>query len=483
MAFHFVDQFDINNNKERRLIRSHVMKGKNVGKKRQRRAQHSESTANKSVVLHWTGVGNKSTSTTTLERSQCFDTSILAVTRQIANDLSLLPSTRGIPPETMVHIRQMSSYILDISSPREFCQSTGVTESIWFRLAFYNRAYFHCTVAIASACAAFLTEDSYHSPVALCHMSEAYRLVNKTLSSDELLSDDTVAVVAAINIYDRLHGDPQKAMVHLNGLTSLITLRGGISELAGRNIVVAEKAFRCDVELALSCGTAPKFSSKHVPRHLVLVDLRGCLEPCKQGEAEAHESILYNSVSAELSDVVLETLRFAQLLNRASRAQKLDSVAYQCTLLYIGYRLLEIKPSRYGSDADADFNLLVQLALTGFQNTFCFGIGRKIMTFPLLIERFRSVAQTIHGTNGPQQMIVVWALLMGRVSALTRDDDFWLVPKLKTLVNELGLRTWSEVSHALCQFPWVKATHEAPGEEFWNTKLAHAAPLQPAIIK
>ena len=65
--------------------------------------------------------------------------------------------------------------------------------------------------------------DSYHSPVALAHMSE---------------------VVASINVYDRLYGDPRKAMIHLNGLAKMITLTGGIGELAKRNIIIAEKVFR-----------------------------------------------------------------------------------------------------------------------------------------------------------------------------------------------------------------------------------------------
>ncbi len=217
-----------------------------------------------------------------------------------------------------------------------------------------------------------------------------------------------------------------------------------------------------------------------MPRHLILTDSRGCREPYKHGEAELVESILYQSVSAELSEIVLDVLRFSHLLDQASRANKLDSVAYQCTLTYVGYRLLEIKLPRYDSRAATSFDTLVQLALTGFQNTFCFGLGRKIMTFPLVVERFISAAQTIREDNKSQQMVVFWALLMGRVSALTRDDDFWLVPRLKALAHELGLRTWPEASNALRAFPWVKAAHEAQGERFWNTKLAQSVRVEPA---
>lgn len=75
-------------------------------------------------------------------------------------------------------------------------------------------------------------------------MSEAYRLLNDRLSSKQPLSDTTVAVVASINVYDRLYGDPRKAMIHLNGLAKMITLTGGIGELAKRNIIIAEKVFR-----------------------------------------------------------------------------------------------------------------------------------------------------------------------------------------------------------------------------------------------
>ncbi|KAI0972163.1 hypothetical protein F4678DRAFT_429486 [Xylaria arbuscula] len=476
MSFHFVDQSGVINNSQRKLIRSHVMKGKNAGKKRlQREQQRTKSSANNYIVLHRGEINNldESASTTSSQRGS----SILAVTRQIANDPSLLSSTKGIAPQTMFHLRQMSSYILDVTSPPEFCQSTGVTEWVWFQLAFYNKAYFHCTIAIASACAAFLTGDAYHSPVALCHMSEAYRLLNKTLSSNEPLSDATIAVVAAINIYDRLYGDPQKAMVHLEGLAGLITLRGGIAELAERNFVIAEKALRSDIELALSCGSTPKFSSKDVPRHLILIHPRSRLGPRKSSEDELVESILYRSVSAQLSDVVLENLRFSDLLDQASREYKLDSMTYQCTLLYVGYRLLETKlPPSNSTSLDS----LVLLALTGFQNTFCFGLGCKLMAFPRVIDRFRSVAQTLRVDSQSQQMVVLWALLMGRVSALVRDDDeLWFIPKIKSLADALGLRAWANVSGLLAGFPWVKAAHEIQGRDFWNAKIAHLSrPLE-----
>ncbi|KAJ8126663.1 hypothetical protein O1611_g6976 [Lasiodiplodia mahajangana] len=375
MSFQFVDNSDINR-KARKLIRSHVMRGKNLGKVRIKRDRNPEPTASRAIIAYETGntFNDDDVSNTTSGNLQS-KSSILAVTRQLASDLTLLSSTSTIAPQTMLHLRQLAFFVLDVISPAEFCQHTRVTEWMWFQLVFSNEAYFHCNIAMALACAAFITGDESHSPVALYHMSQAYRSINQQLSSDEALSDTTIAVVASINVYDRLYGDPQKALVHLNGVTRMIELRGGIRELAKRNFIIAEKAFRSDIELALHCRSKPKFCSDDVPRHFILVDPKDCPQRQNKEEDEFVKSVL-------------------------------------------------------------------------------------------------SIAQTISEHDRSRKMIVFWALMMGRISSLTKGDDLWLIPKLKILAHELELRTWPLVRDVLREFPWVKVSHEAQGEAFWNTTLA-----------
>ncbi|KAI1751666.1 hypothetical protein F4782DRAFT_503742 [Xylaria castorea] len=471
MSFRFVDNSNINN-KARKAIRSHVMKGKNCGKRRTKKEKQSKPTTEMSAITCRAGaLSSNGIPITTLENSGGSN-SFLTVTRQVANDPSLLSSAR-ISPQAMLHLRQLSNFILDVMSPPEFCQFTGVTEWMWYQLTFHNEAYFHCTVALASACAAFLTEDSYHSPLALYHMSQAYRLINQKLSSNEALSDTTMAVVASINIYDRLYGDPKKAMVHLNGVARMVALKGGVRELAKRSFIIAEKVFRSDIELALHCGSKPKFSSEDVPRHLILMNSWDRLEPRRLEEAELFESVLCQSVCIDLREVVLDFLRLSHILNQANHGHnKLDPAAYQSTLVYVGYRLLETKRPHYDSKVNANFDILVRLAMIGFHNTFCFGLDRKFIIFPPVMEQFTLAARAICENNRPRQMVVFWALLMGKISSLITGDETWLIASLKTLAKGLEFRTWPEVSNALQAFPWVKATHEAEGEKFWNKTLA-----------
>jgi len=99
-------------------------------------------------------------------------------------------------------------------------------------------------MALSSACAAFLREEFYDSPIALYHMSQTFRLIGQKLSSDEALSDSTIAVVTSTSVYDRLNGNPRKAMIHFEGVCRIIALRGGIGALAKRNFLIAEKTFR-----------------------------------------------------------------------------------------------------------------------------------------------------------------------------------------------------------------------------------------------
>lgn len=75
-------------------------------------------------------------------------------------------------------------------------------------------------------------------------MSQSFRLINEHLSSNKVLSDTTIAVVTSMTVYDRLYRHPEKATVHLDGVSRMIALRGGITELVKRNPVIAQKVFR-----------------------------------------------------------------------------------------------------------------------------------------------------------------------------------------------------------------------------------------------
>ncbi|KAI1816352.1 hypothetical protein GGS20DRAFT_538637 [Poronia punctata] len=467
MSFQFVDNTVIDK-RARKLIRSHVMKGKNVGKVREPRRKDLVR------IDRTTNPPYSYTKTHTADIQH--DSILVKLTRQIGNDPTLLSCPVRPNPQSLAQVQQLFLFLLDIAQPKEFCRPTNVLGWMWFDLVFRDEAYFHCTMALTSAFAAFLTQDSYDSPVALYHMSQTFRLLAKKLSSDEALSDSTIAVVTSTSIYDRLYGNSRKAMVHLGGVYRMVELRGGIKALAERNFLVAEKTFRTDFELALYSGSTPKYSAEDVPHHLVVINRNNCLGP---PEPEIAISALYQSAGAGLRGVVTDALNLTHLLReQENRIRKLEPAAFQSTIIYFGYRLIEIDLFHQDFTADNSFDKLIHLALIGFMNTFWLGIGWQIVKFPLMMERFRQAAQYSLSPCLNGQKTLLWALFIGRMSLATTADDSWMIPKIRMLADQLRLRSWPEVSGILQEFPWVNVVHQGPGQKLWDIAIGKSQPLK-----
>lgn len=113
MSFHFVDNSNINS-KARKTIRSHVMKGKNCGKTRSKKEKQFNATTERSIVTYRTGsaLSSNKVPITTLECSRG-RVSMLAVTREVANDPSLVSSTTRITPQAMLNLQKRR--VFDIS--------------------------------------------------------------------------------------------------------------------------------------------------------------------------------------------------------------------------------------------------------------------------------------------------------------------------------------------------------------------------------
>jgi hypothetical protein len=208
-----------------------------------------------------------------------------------------------------------------------------------------------------------------------------------------------------------------------------------------------------------------------VPQHLILITPSNHLEPSGH---EYSKTILYQLVCAELHSVVLDIFNLTQVMrDQENRDPKLDPATFQSTIIYVGYRMIESDLFFQDFTIDNSFGKLIQLALIGFQNTFWLGIGRKLVKFPLLMERFKTAAQSTCQHDRDRLKVVFWALFMGQLSLVAKPDS-WLIPKLKTLAEQLELRTWPEVSETLEEFPWVRALHGPPGKKLWNAVIGQA---------
>lgn len=71
-----------------------------------------------------------------------------------------------------------------------------------------------------------------------------FRLLNKKLSGNDALKDPTIAAVVAMTQYERLRGEYQHGLIHLEGIRRMVELRGGISRIIISRPGLAQKIFR-----------------------------------------------------------------------------------------------------------------------------------------------------------------------------------------------------------------------------------------------
>lgn len=76
------------------------------------------------------------------------------------------------------------------------------------------------------------------------HLSKAFRLINERLSTNNAISDTTLAAVLMMAQYERQLGQHSESLVHMKGLRRMVELRGGIRQLTRINPRLTQKIFR-----------------------------------------------------------------------------------------------------------------------------------------------------------------------------------------------------------------------------------------------
>ena len=68
-------------------------------------------------------------------------------------------------------------------------------------------------------------------PEALVHIAHAFRLTSSKLSSEEALTNNTMASVVSLSLHEQLLQDYATGRIHLEGLAKIVSLRGGLLQL------------------------------------------------------------------------------------------------------------------------------------------------------------------------------------------------------------------------------------------------------------
>ncbi|KAJ5172864.1 hypothetical protein N7492_005457 [Penicillium capsulatum] len=429
---------------ERRIIRSHVMRGKNVGKQRQ--------SIKRKKLTELTHISNARVGGYVLPRQVLW------------GDLCFTSFPQQLDSESTGLMHRWFFDISDALFPPQFCAKYDIIKSIWVNCILADEAYFHSTLAISASYVDFCRRKPLVSSKTLHHISQAYALVNTKLSGPFSVSDSAIAAVISLAIYQQIHHQPATGLVHLHGLYHMIQLRGGIGRLMQENRALALKSLRLDIELAMQNGTPPIFDEHTIPIRAVL-----CLTTFSSGNNEPIGK------SPEVSLLMLGIFRFAALLNEVAGrgGPKLDPLDYTETILSFLYSLVEASPLMKtstppgGHHADA-----MHLAMLAFMTTLLPEYTRDGPTYSILSVRLSIAAQHSHltasGSCGSDTLLLLWILFIAGISVLNLADHHWLSQLIFDVCGRLNLHSWDSIQRQLAYFPWIFALHETPGRYLWE---------------
>ncbi|KAL9473213.1 hypothetical protein ACSS6W_007593 [Trichoderma asperelloides] len=419
-AFHFVDGIQTNR-AAKKLVRSHVMKGKNAGKRFHRRSRRQLApprlnVGERTIILR-----------RDLDKSQ----------REYHYDFV----------RTMNRLYRLHRWL-----------SMDEVKRMWLPLIFANQAAYYCNIALMQTCNEMYSDDGNSSPKALYHLSQTFNHVTRLLVGPDALSDSTIMIVVTLISQELIRKGYGDLKVHLDGLQKMIQLRGGLSKLEG-NPALLLKVCKVDIMLSLQHGGPPLFFRDHMAKvrdtlALTKLDINGdAAASCPQ----------HDLLEPHLHVILVDIMGVALLFNNGA---KIDLETLQEIILSLGYRLLQFHPSKEEQrlwQLQASYHI----GLTIFTMTVFLHAGRRqILDYERVDRRLKEILDTDLEEHNPA--LALWLSMLGGLWASDGYDGHWLPPRIRLMAMRLDIRSWDELCTVIGQFPWIHALHDVPGHALWD---------------
>ncbi|KAK5053725.1 hypothetical protein LTR84_001686 [Exophiala bonariae] len=235
--------------------------------------------------------------------------------------------------------------------------------------------------------------------------------------------------------------------------------------------------FRSDLELGLLLGTKVWCPIEEVPGYEVLVEMRQELprDYCRSNQPP------YRQVVPVLEEILLDTLSFANRLNRASRGpRKPTDYYFHQTVVLLGHRLLNLS-TFVDSAFDSEFDKNLHLGLSTFVATFFIGPTHKISDFKLLAGILRTAAETSLSKDKANMEIMLWTLSLARADMFDEIGDDWLIQTAKSLISHLGIQSQEDFERMLHKYPWVDPLHSESAQKIFSDLCQHNSEIMKSL--
>ncbi|KAH7472008.1 hypothetical protein FOMA001_g13012 [Fusarium oxysporum f. sp. matthiolae] len=297
---------------------------------------------------------------------------------------------------------------------------------------------------------------------------ETIHELNKQLANPTTaLTDSTVTVVMGMALIAECFGDVESAHMHIMGLKQIVGLRGGIESFANKPQLQA-KLHRTGLVYSICTGANPVFH-QDTTSFVSAFDSSSELTRLKPSGASSfsRSRCVVQALGRRLYGIFKDVQGLSQLINDSHNSgQKIQEMSLEELMTSIQSRLLLLEFN--------DNNVLpelLRLSLLAFLTTVFWSFPGVKFEYPYLANQLRQACLAFTPTTAGESYLFAWALMVGATSVFHDPDQTWLPQRLRPLIRDNLGRTWFEVQNNLRRVMWIDSIHDGPGIEVFNQCL------------
>ncbi|KAF2668082.1 hypothetical protein BT63DRAFT_457382 [Microthyrium microscopicum] len=463
----------------RKFIRSHVMLGKNKGKKRPIGKKTKDTTNHESSSK---SEGPRTARSGTLVPDVVLqqhlipsttDSRQLTVPAKFGWDLAPITFPDAVEAGTVDIFLKFSSIAKQLLFPLESCVFFENKAKSWIAPLTFDAVFMHTMIFMSRSYFDFHISgrSTAISKGILHHFTRALRLLRERLSGSDdqaMLSDSNMAAIMALSSHALLIGDVKSAKNHLEGLHKIVCIRGGLSSFL-LNPKLLIDIMRCDIGMVLHHGFDPIFSkdNEFLMQYPNLTQLLELHEPSNSALQRENDELL-DGLDTELCHAWGAISEFCSVINFVAGSKQYISLnIYLETMASVMYRLLSM------SFDSGSVNEAVRLGLLAFASSVFLQWKSLGLSYAHLTHEFKSCLVRL-ALSQPPSRLYLWLLMVGTVSVLNPVDNAWLKPLLAANLASLELTSWQEMQPMLSSLLWINKIHDSPARTVFDSIIFYS---------
>ncbi|KAL3476265.1 hypothetical protein BJX99DRAFT_228184 [Aspergillus californicus] len=453
-AFVSVDASGKPKSNDRKLIRSHCMRGKNmrIGVPRRLSTPTANSCSTQSILPLDDEQGNRHDA-----RDEAW-TAAGQITSSLSSSLALVEFAFSLDNGAKHLVFHWLSYYRETMYPIEFLIDFDSSQSEWFYWLFQDVAYLQCSFFMMSATTDMLMRTPT-SPNTYSQLRKSISLLNQRLCStytSVALHDSTIAVVVMLTMFSCMLNDHAGARAHLSGLRQMVRLRGGL-EAFKSNTKLSLKLGRVDLVYALNTGSDGVLCTRPVPYSPLYYNLSA---PFSDYDTNIYyDPSKYGASDPRILTIFREMQNYSNLINHAHQTkQRRSESEYLAAIFSFQYRLLQLQDSVIDSLSEC-----LRLAMLAFLvTTFQFPGTRA--RYPYLADQLKESCRVFHVKGCAElKALLRWVLVVGGISVfdVKAEAEVWMREKWRAGLD--GSASWEDVRAQLRQIIWIDSLQDTEG--------------------